>query len=59
MEFETLTLVPFDRDAIVPEQLSDRERKLLNDYHKRVYETISPYLDAEVAEWLREETGAI
>lgn len=59
MEFETLTLVPFDRDAIVPEQLSDRERKLLNDYHQRVYETISPYLDADVAEWLREETRAI
>lgn len=50
--FEPLTLVPFERDAIDTGLMSLRERKLLNQYHEKVFETISPYLDAEEAEWL-------
>lgn len=53
MGFDTLTLVPFDRDAIDPSQMSERELILLNQYHAMVYEQISPYLDANEAEWLR------
>lgn len=59
MEFETLTLVPFDLDAVVPEQMSQKERQLLNDYHKTVYEKISPYMNEEEKEWLKEATRAI
>ena len=54
--FKPLTLVPFDRDAILPEKLSEQERRTLNAYHERVYETISPYLTQNEAEWLREQT---
>ncbi len=57
MEFRTLTLVPFDRASILPEKMSDRELALLNAYHRRVYETISPYLEAEEREWLLKETA--
>jgi hypothetical protein len=28
----------------------------LNEYHKRVYETISPYLEGEMRQWLRTAT---
>lgn len=59
MEFETLTMVPFDLDAIVPEQMSEKERQLLNNYHKTVYEKISPYMNEEEKEWLKEATREI
>lgn len=59
MCFEHLTMVPFDLDAVVPEQMSERERGLLNAYHKEVYEKISPYLEEEEKEWLKEATRAI
>ncbi len=58
MRFETLTLVPYDREAIIPENLTKDEIKQLNDYHKRVYNTISPYLTEEEREWLGEVTKA-
>ena len=59
MEFETLTLVPFDRDAILSDKMSQHERTLLNQYHKRVYDTIAPFLTMEEAAWLKEETAEI
>lgn len=59
MEFETLTLVPFDREAIVPELLSDRERTLLNSYHVRVYRELAPALNEEERAWLLSQTAEI
>lgn len=59
MCFEFLTMVPFDLDGIIPEQMTARERKLLNDYHAQVYKKISPYLENEEKEWLKEATRAI
>ena len=59
MCFEHLTMVPFDLDAVVPELMTERERALLNEYHAEVYEKISPYLEAEEKEWLKEATRAI
>jgi Xaa-Pro aminopeptidase len=59
MEFETLTLVPFDRTAIFSEKMTQHEKELLNQYHKRVYDTIAPFLTTEEAAWLQEETAEI
>ena len=60
MEFEVVTLVPFEREAILPELLGQEELKWLNAYHKHVYETIAPLLDSEEErEWLREATAEI
>jgi Xaa-Pro aminopeptidase len=56
LRFETLTFVPFDRDAIDTAYMSDRELDLLNTYHQQVYEKISPYLEGEECEWLYEVT---
>lgn len=59
MYLEPLTMVPFDREAILPEIMTERELQWLNDYHRRVYEALSPYFTGEEAEWLREATAAI
>ena len=59
MEFEPLTLVPFDLEAVLPEQMTDKERARLNAYHQKVYEKISPYLTSDEKEWLRESTRSI
>lgn len=59
MYLEPLTMVPFDREAILPEMMTERELQWLNDYHQRVYEALSPYFTGEEAEWLREATAAI
>ena len=59
MEFENITYAPIDLDAIDPDEMTGTERKLLNDYHKKVYETISPYLTVEEKEWLKKYTRAI
>ena len=59
MCFEPLTMVPFDLEGINPEEMTERERKLLNDYHQKVYTTISPYLEEEEKEWLKQATREI
>lgn len=59
LEFETLTLCHFDTSCIVRELLDSREIKWLNDYNEHVFTTLSPYLSADVADWLREKTMPI
>lgn len=59
MYFENLTLVPIDLDAIVPDKMSDDEKRRLNAYHAEVFRVISPYLTEEEALWLKEYTRAI
>ncbi len=59
MSFEVVTLVPFDLDGIIPEMLTEKERSTLNAYHKKVYDTISPYLEGSEKTWLKEATRAI
>ncbi len=57
--FETLTMCPFDLDAVVPEELSQEEKTLLNAYHRTVRETLSPYFTDSENEWLRQATREI
>ena len=59
MYFENITYVPFDLDAIDPEQMTSVERSRLNEYHAKVYEVVSPYLEGEEEAWLKEATRAI
>lgn len=59
MNFETITFAPIDLDGIDPEEMSRDEREWLNQYHKDVYEKISPYLSAEEQDWLKEYTREI
>ena len=59
MGFDILTLVPVDLDALLPEKMTQEERNVLNAYHKRVRETISPYLSREEQEWLKDYTRPV
>lgn len=59
MYFEPLTMVPFDRDAIDVSLLNGQEREWLNAYHKKVCETLLPYLTKEEQEWLQAATAAV
>lgn len=59
MEFENITYAPIDLDAIAPEEMTGREKKMLNEYHALVYKTISPYLTEEENVWLKKYTRAI
>lgn len=59
MYFETITYIPMDLDAIKTEMLPEETRIQLNDYHRTVYEKISPYLNDEEKEWLKKYTRAV
>lgn len=57
LEFETLTLVPFDREAILPELLDEKEKLWLNQYHQRIFELYAKKVTPRERQWLRETTG--
>ena len=59
LQFESLTLCPIDKSPIIKEMLLQEEVDWLNDYHRHVAETLSPYLSEDEAEWLREACAAI
>ncbi|MCI9182960.1 MAG: aminopeptidase P family protein [Acholeplasmatales bacterium] len=57
--FETITIAPIDLDAIDIALLTKEEIRWLNQYHQRVYDTLSPYLDEEERSWLKHYTREI
>ena len=57
--FETLTLFPIDTTPIIKEMLTDKELTWFNEYHKQVYDRLSPLLNTEEKEWLKQKTNAI
>lgn len=57
--FETLTMVPWDLEAVDKAYLTDRQVRLLNEYHKQVFDAVSPYMDDEELKWLKEATREI
>ena len=54
--FETLTLAPYEPEAILTDQLSDDDIAWVNRYHGNVYRKLSPYLTDDEAAWLKEQT---
>ena len=59
MEFEVVTFAPIDLDAINVDDLNKEERDYLNNYHRLVYEKISPYLSEEENVWLKKYTRGV
>ncbi|GAA3663084.1 aminopeptidase P family N-terminal domain-containing protein [Asaccharospora irregularis] len=59
MYFEPITYIPMDLDALEPSMMSDEDKKLLNEYHKLVFEKVSPHLNDEEKEWLAKYTREI
>ncbi len=52
--FEPLTLVPFDKEAIDMDMLSDSDKKILHDYYELIREKVLPLLDDDEKIWLKE-----
>lgn len=59
MEFETLTYAPIDLDCIDPEQMEQRDKDRLNEYHKTVYAKLAPHFDGDELEFLKKYTRAV
>ena len=59
LKFETVTLAHIDLNLIDKSQLTPDEINWLNKYHKKVYDLVSPRLNTEEAEWLKEKTKSI
>lgn len=59
LKFETVTLAPFDTDAIDKKLLTEKEKELLNDYHQRVYQKLKPHLTLQEQKWLEKVTRPI
>ena len=59
LQFENLTFIPIDLDGIDPQYLTEEDRKLLNAYHKLVYDTIESYVEEDLKDWLKEYTREI
>lgn len=56
---EALTCVPYERDAINTDLLTDDEFRWINEYHAWVRKSLGPYLDPETSEFLKEQTKAL
>ena len=59
LQFEPITLVPFDLDGIDKTLLTKEEKDKLNEYHDRVYKKVSPFLTEKEAKFLKKYTKAI
>ena len=59
LQFESLTLCPIDKAPIIVEMLLPEERQWLNDYHRHVFDVLSPHLSEDEANWLREACSSL
>ncbi len=58
-KFETLTLCPIDTKPVVKSLFSADEINWLNEYHRHVFDSLSPLLNEEEKEWLKEKTKLV
>ncbi|WP_050937758.1 aminopeptidase P family protein [Vibrio harveyi] len=56
LSFESLTRCPIDKRNINVDMLTRPELAWLNDYHQKVWDEISPLVQGDVKEWLRQAT---
>ena len=60
MGFEAITCAPIDLDAVIPEQMTARQRGWLNAYHAFLLEKLEPLMaNEDERAWLRHATRAI
>lgn len=59
LEFDTLTLFPFDTKALDIKLLNEIEKSWLNHYHQKVHDSLAPQLDEKHKAWLKNKTQAI
>lgn len=55
LEFETITYFPIDTQLIEFSLLTKKEVEWINDYHKIVWDKLSPHLESPHKEWMKEK----
>ena len=58
-EFSALTMIPIDTRLIDKTLLTSAEILWLNQYHTKVYQTLSPLMQDAELEWLSQATRSI
>lgn len=58
-KFETLTLFPYDTTLIDMDMLTREEVEQINAYHAMVCERLTPMLNADEAQWLKQKGESI
>ncbi|CUQ22327.1 aminopeptidase P family protein [Clostridium baratii] len=58
-KFEVISLCPIDLNGIEVSLLNKEEKEWINEYHRWVFNTLSPYLNEEEKEFLQIETKEI
>ena len=53
LKFENLTFAPIEKNLINYELLKKNEKKYLNEYHKKIYLVLTPYLNKNERKWLK------
>ncbi|WP_052880548.1 aminopeptidase P family protein [Vibrio coralliirubri] len=56
LTFESLTRCPIDKRNINVDLLTRPELAWLNDYHQKVWNDVSPIVEGDTLEWLRQST---
>ena len=59
LQFESLTLCPIEKAPILVDMLLPEEIDWLNDYHKMVFDTLSPHLSDDEISWLQEACAPV
>lgn len=57
--FENLTICPYDTRGVIVDLLTNLEKDAINSYHTMVYDTLSPMLNTDEKEWLKNATTKI
>ena len=57
--FRDLTFVPFERRLIDADQLDEKTRSWVNDYHAKVAALLGPHLQTDIREWLLQKTAPL
>lgn len=58
-KFKTISFCPLELEAIDANILTDRQVEVLNNYHQEVYDKLSPYLEGDILEYLKETTRKV
>ena len=59
LRFEPVTLFPIDVNLIDRSMLTQDEVHWVDQYHKMVFERLSPHLDPDERDWLRQKCGSV
>lgn len=59
LEFENMTWCHFERDLMDTSLLTQAEIAWIDQYHRQVYDRISPYLSPGIAAWLKTRTAPL